>query len=795
MRKLHYSKEEGMRRNVSYVLFTATIFAAYIIVSAQSGDFTVGGRVVSGGQPVPNATITHMSIAKRLSWDFSKADGTFGGYNGQAVKPFHQAVTITLRSAGPVSIEIFDASGKMVSSEYNAKIDQGTYSLEPVTSRLSKAVYLLKIKAGNQVICRKLINSGKGRIGTLDGQLSSNSPVVLKKTSAVIDSIRVGKTGYTPAYVPISTYADTVGDVTITPVDIEAKVNQIFGTMSQAEIIGQLAMPVTPITANSVSGSNCGSVFGGGGALQGLNASAAADMIDGFQRAMANTTKKIPILAAYDFVHGASALPGAVIFPHNLGMGAIQDSVLIQKAFRVTAFEVRGAGCNWGFGPCIAVIRDDRWGRAYEGFAETPELTQKMARHAVLGIQTTDLSLPTAYAACVKHFAGDGGTSNGVDRGQTTGPDNTARAIHLPGYATAVSTGVATVMPSFSSWSDGTPMHANKTLMTGWLKSTTAGNPGFQGFIVGDWEAHGNLSVSCDAGLDVPMAPSAGTGIINTFNGLYGTLKNRIDDACKRVLRVKAWMGMLNNPAGSYLTDRRLTNLVGCAEHRAVARECVRASMVLLKNANNALPIPKTANVSLWGKGGDDVGIQGGGWVVSWQGGAGTPTPGGTTIKQGCQALCTGTFTYSDNASAGANADYIVAVLSEDPYAEVSFGDISLTNNTPNGGVGPKQNDATTTNSSVMSAIQTAHNAGKKVIVVLIAGRPMNVSTVVPNCDAFVWACLPGTEGNGVADVLFGDYKFSGKLPVTWPNTINDEPINQGDDKTGLFAYGAGLTD
>lgn len=783
-----------MRRSATCVLFTATILAAYAIVSAQSGDFTVSGRVVSGGQPVANATITYMSIAKRLSWDFSRADGTFGKPMG-VLTPHHNA-NFTLRLSGPVSIEIYDVCGKIISSQYMASIEQGTYSLQPITSKLSKAVYLIKIKAENQVICRRLVNSCKNRMGTIEGLVPSNSPLVLTKASVVIDSIRVGKTGYSPTFVPISTYDDVVNDVTITPVDIEAQVNQVIGTMSQAEICGQLAMPPTT-DAGTVSGSKCGSIFGGGGALATFTASSSADAIDAIQRAMANTTKKIPILAAYDFVHGASALPGAVIFPHNLGMGAIQDTVLIQKAFRVTAFEVRGAGCNWGFGPCIAVIRDDRWGRAYEGFGETPEIAQKMAHHAVLGIQTTDLSLPTAYAACCKHFAGDGGTDNGVDRGQTSGTDATAAPIHLPGYASAVAAGVATIMPSFSSWCDGTPMHVNAKLMNGWLKQGTAvgGVAGtqFGGFLVGDWEAH-SMPGSIVAGLDVPMAPSAGVGIISSFNNMYTANKARVDDACKRVLRVKAWMGMLN-PAGSYLTDRRLTAFVGCPDHRAVARACVRASLVLLKNNNNALPIPKNANVSLWGKGGDDVGIQSGGWVVSWQGGAGAPTSGGTTIKQGCQALCTGTFTYSENTDAGANADYIVAVLSEDPYAEVSFGDISLTNDTPNGGVGPKNNDATSTNSAVMSAIQTAHNAGKKVIVVLIAGRPMNVSSVVPNCDAFVWACLPGTEGNGVADVLFGDYKFSGKLPVTWPNTINDEPINQGDNKTGLFAYGAGLTD
>jgi beta-glucosidase len=292
-----------------------------------------------------------------------------------------------------------------------------------------------------------------------------------------------------------------------------------------------------------------------------------------------------------------------------------------------------------------------------------------------------------------------------------------------------------------------------------------------------------------DAGLDVPMAPGAGIGIINgnggvNFNAYYAGDQARYDDAVKRVLRVKYWMNLFS--PGQYLTDRRLTALVGCAEHRDVARACVRASMVLLKNANATLPMPKTANVAVWGQAGDDVGIQCGGWTVSWQGGAGG-VAGATSIKAGMQAVGTGgTVSYVSSPSAVGNSDYIVAVLSENPYAETSFGNVAITGN-----------DATGSNGNVITQIAAAHAAGKKVIGILIAGRALDISGVINNCDAFIWACLPGSEGKGVAELLYADqgYKFTGKLQVTWPNNANDEPINSGDGKTGLFAYGFGLSD
>lgn len=781
-------------RSVKYASVVIAALVTYATVFGQSGDFQTKGRAVTtGGVGIPMATVTYNNIAKRLSWDFSKADGSFGGYGVVSTLPRTQDARITLPAKGPVAIDIFNVGGKKITT-VSGRLDKGTYILRPFSVKLAQTMYLLKIKAGNKVTYQKLLATGNSRSGFTIPLSSPNAIAVLaKKLAAAIDTVRVGKNGYAPAYVPISSYTDEIGNVILDTVNVEAEIATLMGQMSQTEIVSQLAMPQLPIASKAVAQSLYGSVFGGGGVFAGYTASSCADTVDSIQVAMMNTARKIPILCGSTSAHGAGAIPGATIFPHNMALGAIQDTLLVQKAFRVTAIEVRGSGMNWIHDPCIAVVRDDRWGRTYEGFSETPEKTAIMARHAVLGVQTTDLSLNSAVLATVKHFAGDGNTDGGVNAGTTQGPDSLARAINLPGYTSAVAAGVGCVMASFSRWCDNTPMHQNKTLMTDWLKSTAAGNPGFQGFIVGNYNGLSASLQTCeDAGLDVPMQP--GTDMVSAFTGFYAADSARLYDACKRMLRVKFWMNQFSN----FLTDRRLTGVVGSAIHRAVARQCVQQSLVLLKDTNSVLPIPKTANVAIWGQGGDDVGIQCGGWTVSWQGSAGTPTPGGTTIRQGVEALCSGAVTFSDSGSNVGNADYIIAVLSEQPYAENSFTDINLINDVANVGYGGASGQkATPTNAAVIAAIQTAHAAGKKVIVVLMAGRPMDISAVLSNCDAFVWASLPGTEGNGVADVLFGDQglRFTGKLPITWPMNNAQEPINIGDGKTGLFAYGFGLTD
>jgi beta-glucosidase len=772
---------------------------SWVAAFAQSGDFQTPGKVVDASGPVAGATVTYTSIAKRLSWDFSDANGLFGGKISSVAGPAMPGPNVAIAKAGPVVVDVFDMGGKRVCSLFKGNLDKGMYSIRIPSAFAqghARSVYVLKIKTGGTVSFQKLVFAGTGGVVPLAANAGNFQTAVAKKLAAV-DTVRVGKTGYKPTLVAIDAYSADVGTVTLQPVDIEAEITALFGQMTQADKMGQLVMPNNAYGPPAVATTyKLGCVFGGGGAFSAFTVGSLANWADSMQTAAQATPRKIPMMIGYDGVHGASAVPGATIFPHNLALGAITDSLLVQKAFRVAALEIRGSGANWTYGPCIAVVRDDRWGRAYEGFSESTDLTKIKARHAVLGLQTTDLSLPFAVAATAKHFAGDGGTANGTNEGTTQGPDSLARAIHLPGFTEAIKAGVATIMPSFSSWCDGVKMHGNKPLLTDWLKTAQK----FDGFVVGDWMAQysvGGTGNCMLAGLDVPMSPmevGPGLGMLADFGGMYaGTGGPRCDDAVKRVLRVKYRMGLFNTNK----TDRNLTAVFGSAAHRDVARECVRKSLVLLKNANNVLPVPAAANVALWGAAADDMGIQCGAWTVEWQGALGNIISGGTTIRQGIQSICTGTFTYSADGSNSGNADYIIAFLGENPYAETNFDAISLTPDKAVQGAPSGKDMANTTNASVIANIAAAKAAGKKVIVVLVAGRPLDISAVLPNADAFVWACLPGTEGKGVGEVLFGvnGYKFSGKLPVTWPASLAQEPINAGDGKTGLFAFGFGLTD
>jgi beta-glucosidase len=785
--------------SIKKVPILVVALAIYAGVFGQSGDFVTSGMVVdANNQPIAGATATYVSVAKRLSFDFSRADGTFGTFTVpvSTMRGNNLAPKVSFSSSGPVTIEIYDVHGKKISTISNVNIDKGTYTLESAGRRLGSSMYVVKIMAGDKVCCQKMINGGSFlHRGQPISQFSrSNSPVVLSKAAAfIIDTVRVGKTGFTPKYFPISTYSTSVGTVQLAPIDIEGQVTTLFGKMTDAEKIGQVQMPeyvITAPTAANVASRRQGSIFGSSGAFRAKTPATLADYIDGMQAAMLGTPLRIPLLFFYDGVHGMDVMPGGSILPHNQGMGAIQDSTIFEKAFRVAAIEMRATGANWSFGPCIAVVRDDRWGRSYEGFAETPELTSKLVRWAIYGLQTTDLSHPYVIAACTKNFAGDGGTTNGVYQGTTTGPEDVAAPIHLPGYASAVNAGTATIMPSLSSWCDGITMHGNTHLLTGWLKQGTAvgGVPGcnFDGFVVGDYEGHYQVTaptgqtstqVSMAAGLDVPMhASSAGEPNIPS--------NARTDDACKRVLRVKMRMNLMNQ----YVVDRRMTYLVGCAEHRAAVRAAVRASLVLLKNEGNALPIPKNAAVHVCGAGSNDIGLQCGGYTVTWQGSPGNTTPG-TTILQGVQRIAGasgGTVTSSVNGATIGAAGYVIAVLSEKPYAEMSFNHISLTTD-------PAMPD----NATTITNVKAAHAAGKKVIVVLMAGRILDISPIINDCDAFVWASLPGTEGDGIPEVLYRDqpsYDFTGKLPFTWPTDLSQEPINQGDGKVGLFPYGYGLS-
>ncbi len=559
--------------------------------------------------------------------------------------------------------------------------------------------------------------------------------------------------------------------------DIEA----LLGQMTLEEKIGQMTQ--ADMTAVHEGGDIhdlfLGSVLSGGDSLPVPNSPQVwADMTDGYQTQALSTRLGIPLIYGVDAVHGDGAVKGAVLFPHNIGLGATRNPELVQRAARVTARETAGSGVRWAFAPCVAVARDERWGRTYESFGESPELAETLGAAAVRGLQ--DDSAHTSILACAKHFAGDGGTFGGKDQGDTRLPEEELRRLHLPGYAAAIKAGVGSVMVSYSSW-NGTRMHGNRRLITDVLK----GELGFSGFVVSDWAAIDQLSPdytadierAVNAGIDMIMVPIRYRAFIAGMKALVAAGRitpARIDDAVRRILKQKARFRLWERP----FADRALTAAIGSPEHRAVAREAVRQSLVVLKNDRAALPIAPGARVHLCGSRADDLGVQCGGWSVGWRGRRGSWTSG-TTIRAALeQALGAGRLDFSTDGSGAARADLVVAVVGEDPYAEGS-GDRARLELAP----------------ADRALIATAKQAGKPLVVVLLAGRPLILGDVLDAASAVVLAWLPGTEGAGVADVLSGAAKPVGKLPCTWPRTMAQIPINVGDSGYDpLFPYGFGLS-
>jgi beta-glucosidase len=561
-------------------------------------------------------------------------------------------------------------------------------------------------------------------------------------------------------------------------VDIEA----LIADMTLDEKVGQMTQAERGnATANDVRNYFLGSILSGGGSAPASNTPTGwADMHDDYQNGALSTRLGIPILYGIDAVHGHSNVYGATIFPHNIGLGAAGDPNLMEEIGRITAKEVACTGLEWTFAPCVTVPRDERWGRTYEGFGEDPALQTLLSGRYVKGFQGTTMG-GERIIACAKHFAGDGGTSGGVDRGDTVCDETTLRDIHMQGYLEAIDNNVGTIMPSFSSW-NGVKMHENGYLLTDVLKTEL----GFEGFLISDWEAVNELSGSTyrdkvvqmvNAGVDMCMEPSNWRTWITTLKAAVDdgdVSMARIDGAVRRILKVKSDSGLFENP----LADRSLVNsgAVGSVEHRAVAREAVRKSLVLLKN-DGILPLSKSSDVFVAGKNANNIGNQCGGWTISWQGGSGDITPG-TTILEGIEnevAAGGGTVTFSEDGTGSGGHDVAIVVIGETPYAEGVGDDGSLS--------------LDSTDVSCLGNI-----SGIPTVVVLVSGRPMMISDYIKDWNGFVAAWLPGTEGDGVAEVLFGDYEFTGKLPHSWPINIGQVPINNGDSPYNpLFAYGYGL--
>ena len=571
-----------------------------------------------------------------------------------------------------------------------------------------------------------------------------------------------------------------------------SQVAKLLATMTLDEKIGQMTQPDQMYLKNldDIDRYHLGSLLSGGDSdpKSGNDLASWTDLYDRYQSRALKTRLRIPLLYGVDAVHGHNNVIGAVIFPHNVGLGCTRNADLVERAARVTAEEVRATGIQWAFAPCVTVPQDIRWGRTYEGFSESPDVVKVLGAAAVRGLQGTSLDDPLSVVACAKHFVGDGGTAFGtgtgghpLDQGDTRVDEATLRRVHLPGYVAGIQAGAATIMPSYSSW-NGAKCSGHRKLLTDILKKEL----GFDGFLISDYNAldqlPGNrreqIAQSINAGMDMVMVPERYQEFFHTLRELVekgGVPMARIDDAVTRILRVKFAAGLMERKRHQ-LADRSLHKTFGSEEHRAVARECVRQSLVLLKNENHVLPLAKNApRIHVAGKCADDIGNQCGGWTITWQGKSGATTQGTTIVeairKSGAQV----THTADGSGAAGATAG--IAVIGETPYAEMEGDRTSLA-----------------LAAGDVAMVEQMKSAGIPVVVVLISGRPMIIESVLEKADAVVAAWLPGSEGDGVADVLFGDYKPSGKLSFTWPSR-DAASLARGDAGfKALFPFGYGMS-
>jgi beta-glucosidase len=583
----------------------------------------------------------------------------------------------------------------------------------------------------------------------------------------------------------------------------DAVANQWLAKMTLAEKIGQMTQAeVTSLgDLSDLAKLSIGSVLCGGSSdpRDGNSVAAWARMYDDCQRHARQSRLKIPLLFGIDAMHGHSNVVGAVIFPHNIGLGCTRDAELVEQIGRVTALEMRATGINWAFAPCVTVPQDDRWGRTYEGYGEDPQISGELGAALIRGLQGDNLADPRHVLACAKHFVGDGGTAAELrapgdgpgqprlvlDQGDTRVDEATLRRIHLAPYPPAIAAGVGSVMVSYSSW-NGLKCTANKALLTGVLK----GELGFQGLVISDYNAIKQtdpdfktaIKKSINAGIDMAMEPQQFREFIAQLTALVeeGDVPlARIDDAVRRILRVKAAMGLLGEHP-NVTADAALQPSVGSPEHRELARRAVRESLVLLKNDGGVLPLAKNANrILVAGRGADDLGIQCGGWTIDWQGKPGPVTTGGTTILAAIKHAVgdAGEVVSSVDGSNAGDVDAAIVVVGELPYAEGAGDDADLA-----------------LSEADLAAVRRAKEAGAPVVLVVLSGRPLILGEALDDADAVIAAWLPGTEGGGVADVLFGDARPVGKLSFTWPRSVDQHPINAGDaGKEPAFPLGFGL--
>jgi beta-glucosidase len=580
---------------------------------------------------------------------------------------------------------------------------------------------------------------------------------------------------------------------------IEARITVILASMSLEQKVGQIIQAdLGSVTPDDVKTYHLGSVLNGGNSAPGGKQFAAAPEwladADRFYDASVTPDGKLPIIPitwGSDAVHGHNNVVGATLFPHNIGLGAMRDPALMRRIGEVTATEMRITGLDWTFAPTLAVVRDDRWGRTYESYSENPAVVASYAGPLVEGLQGKVGSKSWLkgghIVATAKHFVGDGGTMGGKDQGDNPSSETELRDVQAAGYRGALEAGIQSVMASYSSW-QGVKMHGNKSLLTDVLR----GRMQFDGFVVGDWNGHGQVPgctpTDCPAalmaGLDMYMAP-------DSWKALYASIlakvnegaipMTRLDEAVSRILRVKLRAGLFEAGRPSSRPLAGQFGGIGSPEHRAVARQAVRESLVLLKNEGAALPLKQGAKILVAGEGADSFMKQSGGWTLNWQG-TGLKRddfPGATTIGQAIVSASGGQAQISLDGSYAQKPDIAVVVFGEDPYAEFQ-GDV------PDLLFRDKADN--------LALLKRYRAAGIKTVSVFLSGRPLWVNPQINASDAFVAAWLPGSEGGGVADVLFGKTDFRGRLSFSWPKRADQFRLNVGDrGYDPLFAYGYGL--
>ncbi|KAI3869655.1 hypothetical protein MKX03_011852 [Papaver bracteatum] len=586
---------------------------------------------------------------------------------------------------------------------------------------------------------------------------------------------------------------------------LNKRIKDLMSRMTLLEKIGQMAQLDRKAASFEIMRDySIGSLLSGGGSVPRAEATAEEwiDMVNNFQNGSLSSRLGIPMIYGIDAVHGNNNVYKATIFPHNVGLGCARDPELVKRIGSATALEVRATGIQYAFAPCIAVCRDPRWGRCYESYSENSKIVQEMTE-IILGLQgdvPADSRKGVPYvggnnkvAACAKHFVGDGGTTKGINENNTVTDWHGLLSIHMPGYYNSIIKGVSTIMVSYSSWNGG-KMHANRDLVTNFLKDTL----NFRGFVISDWQGIDRITspagtnytysvqAGINAGIDMIMIPMNHTDFINDLT--YLVEKNvipmsRIDDAVKRILRVKFIMGLFESP----MADYSFVDYLGSQKHRDLAREAVRKSLVLLKNGKSddepLLPLPKDApKILVAGSHANNLGLQCGGWTIEWQGKEGNNITAGTTILNAIASTVDPSTEIVYKADPEADFvksndfSYAIVVIGEQPYAETMGDNLNLT--IPEPGLSTMKN--------ICGSI--------KCVVVVISGRPLVIEPYLPDVDALVAAWLPGSEGQGVTDVLYGDYGFTGKLSRTWFKSMDQLPMNYGDEHYDpLFPFGFGL--